>query len=143
VKTVTPTEAKEILDSDDSAVYIDVRTEPEFAAGHPVGALNIPAFVPGPGGLAQNPDFVTVVKKLIPTEQRVLCACQAGGRSRAAAQLLINEGFADVSNVLGGFGGGPDGQGGMVAGWRDAGLPVSETVGDGVSYSSLRAKAGL
>ena len=31
----------------------------------------------------------------------------------------------------------------MIAGWRDAGLPIGTDNGEGVSYASLAAKAGV
>ena len=42
IKEVTPQQAHDILTNDPSAAYIDVRTEGEFANGHPQGAVNIP-----------------------------------------------------------------------------------------------------
>jgi Predicted sulfurtransferase len=42
IKEVTPQQAHEILTNDTSVVYIDVRTDREFANGHPAGAVNIP-----------------------------------------------------------------------------------------------------
>ncbi|HEY3253455.1 MAG TPA: rhodanese-like domain-containing protein, partial [Polyangiaceae bacterium] len=40
IKPVTPEEAAELLSQ--GHVYVDVRSEPEFEAGHPAGALNVP-----------------------------------------------------------------------------------------------------
>lgn len=50
IKEVTPQQAQDILTNDLSAVYIDVRTESEFANGHPQGAVNIPVAYPDPSG---------------------------------------------------------------------------------------------
>ena len=36
IKRVSPAEAKTLMD--EGYVYLDVRSEPEFAAGHPAGA---------------------------------------------------------------------------------------------------------
>lgn len=144
IELVTPTEAKQALDEDDGAVYIDVRTEREFAAGHPRGAINIPAFTPGShGGLETNREFVEIVSALISPERRVLCGCQMGGRSMAAAEMLAEHGFGSVANVIGGYGGGPDPRDGRpIPGWSAAGLPVSTDVDDENSYAALRRKAG-
>ena len=46
-KDITPTEAKELLDRDNTVVYLDVRSQTEFATGHVPGALNIPLAEPG------------------------------------------------------------------------------------------------
>jgi rhodanese-related sulfurtransferase len=67
----------------------------------------------------------------------------AGGRSQRACEILEGAGFSDLTNVRGGFGGARDQSGQVVVpGWRDAGLPVSNEVGEN-SYQSLRRKAGL
>ncbi|MBI2981414.1 MAG: rhodanese-like domain-containing protein, partial [Deltaproteobacteria bacterium] len=42
IQQTTPDKAKEILDKDSNAVYLDVRSVPEFAEGHAKGAINIP-----------------------------------------------------------------------------------------------------
>ena len=71
VKQMNPPEVKSAMDADPGAVYIDVRTEMEFAMGHPAGAINIPVAFPDSvtGGMRLNPDFVTVVENLmIPIE---------------------------------------------------------------------------
>lgn len=145
VKFATPGEVSEILEHNDAALYLDVRTEQEFAAGHPRGAINVPAFVPTrSGSLQQNPEFVEVVRQIAAPDRPLICGCQAGGRSMAAAQLLERAGYLDVTNVVGGFGGGRDPRSGApVAGWRQAGLPVSYQVPDDVAYATLRRKAGL
>ena len=88
-----------------------------------------------------NEDFVRVVEGHFPKEKAVIVGCQAGPRSNAAAGLLEQAGYQDVSNVIGGFGGMRDSMGRMIApGWADSGLPVSQDNGEGVSYESLSAK---
>jgi hypothetical protein len=57
--------------------------------------------------------------------------------------MLEGEGYADLTNVVGGFGGARDQSGNIVSpGWRDSGLPVSNDLGES-SYQALRTKAGL
>ena len=143
IKEITPPQAHEVLLSDPSAVYIDVRTEREFANGHPQGALNIPVAFPDPArGMVMNPDFVKVVESHFPREKRIIIGCQAGPRSNAAAGFLQQAGYQDVSNMVGGFGGMRDPMGNVVApGWAASGLPISQDNGEGVSYASLVAKA--
>jgi rhodanese-related sulfurtransferase len=142
IKEVTPQQAHDILTNDTSAVYIDVRTEGEFANGHPHGAINIPVAFPDPArGMMVNSDFVKVVEGHFPREKKIIVGCQAGPRSNAAAELLQQAGFQDVSNMLGGFGGMRDQMGNVSApGWAASGLPVSNDNGEGVSYLSLSAK---
>jgi len=142
IKEITPSQAHEVLSADSSAVYIDVRTEREFANGHPQGAVNIPVAFPDPArGMVMNPDFVKVVESHFPKEKRIIVGCQAGPRSNAAAGLLQQAGYQDVANMVGGFGGMRGPSGNVVApGWAASGLPVSQDNGEGVSYQSLAAK---
>jgi rhodanese-related sulfurtransferase len=143
IKEVTPEQAHDILTKDTSAVYIDVRTEREFANGHPQGAVNIPVAFPDPArGMMVNADFVKVVEANFAREKKIIVGCQAGPRSNAAAGLLQQAGFQDVSNMLGGFGGMRDQMGNVSApGWAASGLPVSNDNDEGASYESLKGKS--
>ena len=127
IPQTTPPEAYEILVHDATAVYLDVRTEPEFEAGHPAGARNVPVvfFDPRGGPPTPNPAFVVTVARRIPRQAKLLVGCQAGGRSQHACELLAQAGWTDVANVRGGFGGARDASGRVVVpGWREAELPV-------------------
>ena len=42
--------------------YLDVRTVEEYAAGHPVGAFNIPVMHRGQSGMTENSEFLQVVE---------------------------------------------------------------------------------
>ena len=142
IKEVTPQEAHDFLKANRDAVYIDVRTEREFAGGHPAGAVNIPIAFPDPArGMMMNPDFVKIVEANFSREKKIIVGCQAGPRSNAAAGLLQQAGYQDVANLTGGFGGMRDQRGNVVApGWAASGLPVGQDNGDDVSYPSLAAK---
>src|SRR5215472_5982616 len=107
IPELTPAEAHDVLSRDSRALYLDVRTEPEFAAGHPAGARNVPVvlFDPASGGPKANPYFLDVVERNVPRDAKLIVGCQSGGRSMRACELLRDAGFADVSNVRGGFGG--------------------------------------
>ena len=143
IRQVTPPEAKRILDATPGAVYLDVRTPEEFAAGHPEGAINVPVFLKGLPGMRPNDEFLPLVEKIHAKDRPILCGCQAGGRSMKAAEILAAAGFRDVANVQGGFGGARDATGRVVVpGWRDAGLPVSTDASDTVTYEGMRRKAG-
>jgi rhodanese-related sulfurtransferase len=142
IKDITPQEAHDLLQKDSNCVYIDVRTEREFSAGHPQGAVNIPVAFPDPAqGMAINEDFVRVVESHFPTDKTIIVGCQAGPRSSAAARLLQDAGYQQISNVHGGFGGMRDPFGNVIApGWSSLGLPVSQENAEGMSYESLAAK---
>jgi rhodanese-related sulfurtransferase len=143
VKHKKPHEAHEHLKKTPKAVYLDVRTEGEFAGGHPEGAINIPVvFIKGPGQMAPNPEFVEIVEQILTKDTPLVVGCLSGGRSARACEMLEEAGFEDLINVLGGFGGQRDQSGAVVvAGWRDAGLPVSSDVGDR-HYAAIRKRAG-
>ena len=142
IEQLTPTEAYDALNEDPTGVFLDVRTEAEFQAGHPAGAINVPVvFFPPVGGRpTPNPHFLAVVEASISKDANVIVGCQAGVRSQHAAELMQRAGYTSVANLLGGFGGGRDQMGRMVPGWQAAGLPVSMDNGDEVSYTSLSEK---
>jgi len=142
VKEITPQEVHDLLKKEPHCVYIDVRTVHEFCAGHPQGAVNIPIAFPDPGrGMALNQDFVKVMESHFSKEKKIIVGCQAGPRSEAAARMLMEAGYQDVSNMQGGFGGMRDPFGRVIApGWSSLELPVSQENGAGVSYESLAAK---
>jgi rhodanese-related sulfurtransferase len=144
INQLEPPQAYETLKSNPDAIYLDVRTEGEFAQGHPAGAINVPVvFIKGPGQMEVNADFLAVTEKTLPKGKKLVVGCLSGGRSQRACEMLEGAGYADLTNVRGGFGGARDASGQViVTGWRDAGLPVSNEVGEN-SYKSLRKKAGL
>jgi rhodanese-related sulfurtransferase len=139
-----PSEAHETLKKNPDAIYLDVRTEGEFAAGHPADAINIPVMVAkGVGQMQLNLEFVDVAEKVLPRDTKLVVGCLAGGRSQRACEMLEEAGFTDLTNVVGGFGGQRDASGQIVVkGWKDSGLPVTNDLGD-ASYESQRKKAAL
>ncbi len=140
IKRVSPAEAKQLLD--EGWTYLDVRSEPEFAAGHPAGALNVPVMHAGPRGMSPNPDFVAVVEALYPRDARLVVGCKSGQRSARAADMLAAAGYGSLVDQRAGFDGPRDAFGQMTEpGWSPAGLPV-ETTTPGGSYAELRRKAG-
>ena len=142
IKQLESGEAKTAMDEAENSVYLDVRTEMEFAQGHPEGAINIPIAVPGPAGMMPNPDFLNVVQKILPDkEQPVFCGCQVGMRSQMAADLMAQLGYSNLANVQGGFGGKVENGVLVVVGWRDSNLPVETDVNESNSYASLKARA--
>jgi len=143
IRQMEPPQAYEMLSTSD-AIYLDVRTEAEFARGYPAGAINIPViFIHGPGQMAPNNDFLAVAESVLSKDQVLVVGCMAGGRSQRACEILEAAGYQNLINVRGGFGGARDASGQLVVpGWLDANLPVSSELGEN-TYQSLRAKAGL
>jgi len=142
IEQTSPADAQARLDSDSAVVYLDVRSSPEFADGHPAGALNIPIAEAAPGGgpLTPNSRFLDEVAAALDTSRTIIVGCLSGGRSQRACELLAQAGYANVTNMQGGFGGARDQAGNVViAGWRDAGLPVETGQPEGRSYQALRS----
>jgi rhodanese-related sulfurtransferase len=140
-QTITPRQASELLANDARCAYLDVRSEQEFAAGHPVGARNIPIAHLSGGGMVANEDFLAVVATNFPKEALIVVGCKMGGRSARACEILANAGWKNLKNVDGGF----DGRGNAVdpdvrAGWRGCSLPISNTPAAGASYAELKQK---
>lgn len=140
VKRVSPAEARDMIDKE-GYVYVDVRSLPEFAAGHPKGAYNVPLMHMGPGGMTPNPDFLKVMGAF-GMEARVIVGCKSGGRSARAAAMLESAGYTSVVDQRAGFEGAPDPATGRVSepGWRPAGLPVSADPLPDRTYEALKAK---
>ena len=142
IRQTTPHEAHKLLD--EGYRYVDVRTEAEFANGHPATAVNVPVVFPDPATrqMIMNPDFVRVVEAHFPKDAPLIIGCQAGGRSQRAAEVLTQSGYTHVVNMQGGFGGARDQSGRtVVAGWSERGLPVCKDCGVENSYAGLRQHA--
>lgn len=142
-KHISVTEARDLQQQ--GAVYVDVRSQMEFDAGHPADAVNVPLIDRDPrsGQMMPNPEFMEVMKGNFAPDAPLLIGCQVGGRSQRAAMMLEALGFTNVANVRGGFSGMRDPMGRTVdPGWEDSGLPV-ETEAPGRSYDDMVKKAGL
>jgi rhodanese-related sulfurtransferase len=104
-ETVTPKEAAEILKG--NALLIDVREPDELAeqSYNVKNSINIPL------------DSIESKIDSIPKDKQVILACQKGGRSQKAFDLLKEKGFTNIANL----------EGGMNA-WDEAGLPTKSGV---------------
>jgi rhodanese-related sulfurtransferase len=72
-RNLKPNAAKSLLESGEGWVYVDVRTEPEFEAGHAAGAWNVPFAVPdATGRMALNPQFLDVMRRIFPSDARLV-----------------------------------------------------------------------
>src|SRR5262245_43281979 len=141
VRRVSPEEAKALMDTE-GYVYVDVRSQPEFQAGHPEGAYNVPLAHMGPEGMSANPEFLSVMEKAFPKDAKLIVACAGGGRSMRAASILESAGYAQLADLHAGFEGAREpGTGRMVEpGWRPKGLPVSQECPPENSYEGLKGR---
>jgi len=88
----------------EKGVLIDVCEPSEFAAGHAVGARNIPlGTIDGSKDLPGN--------KTLP----LVLLCASGARAGRAAAMLRKAGYTQATAITGGM-----------AAWREAGLPVDK-----------------
>ncbi len=144
VKQINVEQAHQILQDSTDAVYIDVRTPEEFAAGHAPEAINIPVVFPDAAtrGMMPNPDFLRVVQAHVPKDREVILGCMMGGRSQFAAEQMAGAGYPDVANMQGGFGGARDPMGQLVTpGWVQHEYPVETEVTAANGYESLKQTA--
>lgn len=125
---VTPKEAYTLLQGDPSVKLVDVRT---LAERDWVGSVILPEpqhrFVQWslyPGG-APNPEFMTQLEQQANRNDTLLFLCRSGVRSRYAAKLATENGFAHCFDILEGFEGDRDKQGHRksIGGWCMRGLP--------------------
>jgi rhodanese-related sulfurtransferase len=122
LERIPPREA--LAKMDEGYVYVDVRSAPEFEAGHPAGAVNVP-FSAAPTGGAAEDDFVMRVLTRFGRDARLVVGCKSGHRSLVAARALVDAGFAHVVEQRAGWDGARDAFGQVTEpGWRRAGLPV-------------------
>ncbi len=142
IKRISPEEAKQLLDSSSDHIYLDVRTVPEFDAGHVPSAKNIPVMEPGPTGMMQiNPRFVEIVEAKFGKGAKYITGCKMGGRSMKAAELLLQAGFTEVTDMRGGYGGEIDPMGQLTyPGWEPRGFPTSRESEPEARYESLSKK---
>ena len=123
--------AHDMLRADPKAVLVDVRTEPEWEyVGRPdlSGIGREPVLIPWKHWpeMKQRATFADDVRAAgIGQDQPILLLCRSGQRSRDAAIVLTEAGFATCFNIADGFEGpkDPEGHRNTVAGWRAAGLP--------------------
>ncbi|MGQ9724122.1 MAG: rhodanese-like domain-containing protein [Tepidimonas sp.] len=101
---VTPTEAVTLINRE-KAVVIDVCSPEEYAAGHVMGARNIPLDVL----LQQLPQAVK--NKATP----LVLVCASGFRSRRAVAVAKKLGYERAVSLAGGL-----------AAWRSANLPIQK-----------------
>lgn len=139
-KVVSPEEAQALLA--EGYTYVDVRSEPEFEAGHPPGAVNVPISHAVAGGMTPNPDFLAVVERAFAKDAKLVVGCKAGGRSKRAASVLGGAGFTNVIDMSAGWDGARDAFGRLTPGWTSRGLPVETGAPQGRSYADVKNKQG-
>lgn len=140
VKRVSPEEADALI-QDEGYVYVDVRSIPEFEAGHPTGAYNIPLMHSTPMGMRPNGDFMPVINAVFPKDTKLVLGCRSGNRSLRAVQALMSAGFEHVVDQRAGHDGARDAFGQVQEpGWKQSGLSVSIESELDRTYEALLAR---
>jgi rhodanese-related sulfurtransferase len=140
VKRVSPQEADALV-KEDGYVYVDVRSIPEFDAGHTPGAYNIPLLRATPSGMRPNGDFMSVVNAVFSKDSKLVVGCRSGNRSLRAAEALLAAGFERVVDQRAGHDGARDAFGQLQEpGWHAVGLEVSDEAYPDRTYEALLAR---
>lgn len=101
---------KELLDSNEDFVLINVLDESQFEERHIPGSMNIPV---------EDPDFLERVTDYVPGKNQrivVYCANEDCPASQQAAAKLENAGYTDVIDYTEG-----------IEGWQTTGEPVENS----------------
>ncbi len=88
---ITAEEAKQIMDSEEGYIILDVREQDEYDAGHIPGAILIP--------------YTQIEAKaeevLTEKDQLILVYCRSGRRSKIAAEALAELGYTNIKEFGG------------------------------------------
>jgi len=90
-KKITQEEAKKIIDSGNSYILLDVRTQQEYDEKHIVGARLIPL-----DRLRER-----APKELTDKDALIMVYCRSGVRSQNASKILIELGYTNVFDIGG------------------------------------------
>ena len=88
---ITAGEAKEIMDSEEGYIILDVREQDEYDAGHISGAILIP-----------YTQIEAKANEMLPDkDQLILVYCRSGRRSKLAAEILVELGYTNITEFGG------------------------------------------
>ena len=88
---ITAEKAKEIMDSEEGYIILDVRTQEEYDQGHIPGAIVI-----SHEEIAEKAEEVLTGK-----DQLILVYCRSGRRSKIAAEALVGLGYTNIKEFGG------------------------------------------
>lgn len=83
--------AKNLMDTEENYIILDVRTEEEYAEGHIAGAICIP----------NETIDETVTDELSEKDQLILVYCRSGNRSVQASEKLAELGYTNIKEFGG------------------------------------------
>ena len=88
---ITADEAKQIMDTEEGYIILDVREQDEYDAGHIPEAILIPYTQIGEKAIEMLPD----------KDQLMLVYCRSGRRSKIAAETLVELGYTNIKEFGG------------------------------------------
>ena len=88
---ITAEEAKQIMDTEEGYIILDVRTQEEYDQGHIPGATQI-----SHEEIAEKAEEVLTDK-----DQLILVYCRSGRRSKIAAEALVELGYTNIKEFGG------------------------------------------
>ena len=84
-------EAKQIMDSEEGYIILDVRTQEEYDQGHIPGAIVI-----------SHEEIAEKAEEVLPDKnQLILVYCRSGRRSKIAAEALVELGYTNIKEFGG------------------------------------------
>ena len=88
---ITAQEAKQIMDTQEGYVILDVRSQEEYDQGHIPGAI-----------LISDTEIETRAGQMLPDkDQLILVYCRSGRRSKLAAEALVKMGYTNIKEFGG------------------------------------------
>ena len=88
---ITAEEAKQIMDSEERYIILDVRTQEEYDEGHIPGATQI-----------SHEEIAEKAEEVLPDkDQLILVYCRSGRRSKIAAEALVELGYTNIKEFGG------------------------------------------
>ena len=88
---ITAQEAREIMDTEEGYIILDVRTQAEYDEKHIPGAVLIPDYE-----IKERAE-----EELTDKDQLILVYCRSGRRSKLAAEALVELGYTNIKEFGG------------------------------------------
>ena len=83
---ITAEEAKNIMDTEEGYIILDVRAQEEYDQGHIPGAILVP-----------NTEIEAKAEEVLTDkDQLILVYCRSGRRSKMAAEILVELGYTNI-----------------------------------------------
>ena len=96
INEITVEGLKVVIEAGADFALVDVREKDEYKRASIPGSILVPMSEIGQKGLSALPTTINATDK-------VIVHCHHGGRSAQVVQWLLEKGFQDVSNLIGGI----------------------------------------